>query len=109
MPVSADDFVREIIVPTFRRQVGDNAPYRWSARWWNNPEAVLRLSALWRAWEALRLDPGTGLSVWIRDHADYHLSVLFDPDGPFKRSDDRSTLDQPLPYEPTPPGLCPPN
>lgn len=33
--------------------------------------------------EHLRLDPATGVSVWLRDHAD-HLVVLMDPDGPFR-------------------------
>ncbi|MGV0111135.1 DUF4913 domain-containing protein [Arthrobacter sp. CP30] len=32
--------------------------------------AVSRLNALWRAWETLRLDPGTGMSDWWRIHAD---------------------------------------
>jgi hypothetical protein len=32
----------------------------------------------------LRLEPATGMSVWLRDHADHHMTVLLDPDGPFK-------------------------
>ena len=36
---SVDEFGREIICPTFRRRVGERAPYRWSAEWWRNTEA----------------------------------------------------------------------
>ena len=52
--------------------------------WWKHPEAVARMDALWRAFEQLRQDPGTGMSVFWRDHADHHMSVLLDADGPFK-------------------------
>ena len=45
---------------------------------------MIRLEALWRAWEHLRLDPATGMSVWLRDHADHHMGVLLSSDGPFK-------------------------
>src|SRR5687768_12098473 len=80
---SVDEFVREMVVPIFRRKVGDRSPFRWPAEWWRHPEAVIRLEALWRAWEHLRLDPATGMSVWLRDHADHHLAILFSDYGPF--------------------------
>jgi hypothetical protein len=104
---SVDEFVREMIVPVFRRKVGDRSTMRWSAEWWRHPEAVLRLEALWRSWEHLRLDPATGLSVWLRDHADHHLSILFSDYGPFGKSQDSTDHGDPLPYEPPPPGLFP--
>ena len=44
------------------------------------------MDALWRTLEALRQDPGTGMSVFWRDHADHHMNVLLDADGPFKGS-----------------------
>ena len=53
-------------------------------QWWKHPEAIARMDALWRAFEQLRQDPGTGMSVFWRDHADHHMSVLLDGDGPFK-------------------------
>lgn len=28
------------------------------------------MEALWRAWEHLRLDGATGISVWFKDHAE---------------------------------------
>ena len=81
---SVDEFVREFVCPVFRRNVGEEgrADYRWSARWWESAEAITRLEALWRAWEHLRMDPSTGISVWLRDHADHHLGVLMSATGP---------------------------
>jgi hypothetical protein len=46
--------------------------------------ASVALEALWRAWEYLRLDAHTGMSVWFRDHADHHMAVLLSADGAFK-------------------------
>jgi len=102
---TVDDFVREFLCPTFRRPVGPGTPLRWSARWWESAEAIIRLDAIWRAWETLRLDAGTGLSVWLKDHADYHLAILMSPTGPFRNSEDSARITEPLPYEPPPPGL----
>ncbi len=61
---SVDEFVRQFICPTFRRNVGQEglADHRWSARWWQSAEAITRLEAIWRAWEHLRMDPATGTS-----------------------------------------------
>jgi hypothetical protein len=100
-----DEFVREMIVPTFRRRVGDRSQFHWAADWWRYPEAVVRLEALWRAWEHLRLDPATGMSVWLRDHADHHLGVLFSDYGPFSKSTDVTEHGAPLPYREPPAGL----
>lgn len=33
------------------------------------------------------LDGATGISVWWRDHADHHMRVLMDPQGPFYNCD----------------------
>ncbi len=102
---SIDEFVREIIVPVFMRRVGPEGERRWCARWWESTEAIMRLEALWRSWEHLRLDPGTGMSVWLRDHLDHHLVALMDPDGPFATSQDKSRPGQMLPYDPPPLGM----
>ena len=84
----------------------------WAARWWEYDEAVIRIEALWRSWEHLRQDPSTGMSVWWRDHADHHMSVLMDPQGPFAAADaiapeNQCSKGQPLPYTPPPAGLFP--
>ena len=60
---------------------------------------------MWRSWEHHRLDPATGISTWLRDHADYHLGILMSPNGPFANSRDTATLDKPLPYQAPPNGL----
>jgi len=104
---SVDEFVREFLSPIFSRNIGERAEARWSARWWESAEAVVRLEAVWRAWEHLRLDPATGTSVWLRDHLDHHLGVLMSPTGPFARSQDSAKPGEPLPYEPPPEGLFP--
>lgn len=107
---STDQFVREFVCPVFRRNVGETgrAEYRWSARWWESAEAVIRLEAMWRSWEQARLDPATGISTWLRDHADYHLSILMSPTGPFAHSTDTaSSVADPLPYTTPPSGLFP--
>lgn len=108
---SVDQFVREYLRAVYRRKI-DGRHRVWAARWWQYDEAVIRLEALWRAWEHLRLDGSTGMSVWWRDHADHHMAVLMDPDGPFYPED--PTIEQnlckkgaPLPYEEPPDGLFP--
>ncbi|MFN8185226.1 MAG: DUF4913 domain-containing protein [Candidatus Nanopelagicales bacterium] len=105
---SVDEFVRGLVVPVFRRNVGPRVEARWSARWWESAEAIMRLEAMWRSWEALRHDPATGVSNWLKDHADHHLAVLMSPAGPFARSLDEAKATDPLPYTPPPDGLFPP-
>lgn len=74
-------FVSDRLVHLYARRLGQT--YVWCPEWFRHAEALSRLDALWRAWEHLRLDPATGISVWWRDHADPHMSVLLSPDGPF--------------------------
>ena len=41
------------------------------------------------------------MSVWFRDHADPHMAVLMDPDGPFAGAtseEDVNRRGDPLPY-----------
>ena len=108
---SVDEFVREYLRNAYRRRI-DGKHRIWAAHWWEYDEAVIRLEALWRSWEHLRQDPSTGMSVWWRDHADHHMSVLMDPQGPFHAADAASRENQetkggPLPYVAPPLGLFP--
>lgn len=106
---SVDEFVREYLRNVYRRRIDARSRY-WAAAWWRYDEAVIRLEALWRAWEHLRLDPSTGMSVWWRDHADHHMAVLMDPAGPFSTADgedDRNGRGEPLPYVEPPSGMFP--
>ncbi|MEJ7894180.1 MAG: DUF4913 domain-containing protein [Solirubrobacteraceae bacterium] len=99
-------FVREQLVPMYRRPLGGQG-VTWCPQWWRHAEAIARLEALWRAWEHLRLDPATGMSVWFRDHADHHMPVLLSADGPFKgcKPDKHGERLDPLPLDPPPDGL----
>jgi hypothetical protein len=78
------EFVENYLSVVYRRQVSDLSDTVWCPEWWNHPEAMARLDAVWRAWEHLRQDGATGMSVWFLDHADKHMAVLLDPKGPFK-------------------------
>ncbi len=105
-----DAFVRELLAPTYRRVV-DGRNRTWCPQWWRHAEAIARLEAMWRSWEHLRQDPATGVSVWFRDHADPHMAVLLDPDGPFKPcSPEKGHVPraEPLPLADPPPGLFAP-
>ena len=103
---SVDAFVRDFVCVTFTRPLGSEHGRFWDAEWWRHPEAVLRLEALWHAWEAAQDEPG-GMSSWLRDHADYHLGVLMAGDGPFGGSVHRSAAGEPLPYTAPPSGMFP--
>ncbi|MDR7170338.1 hypothetical protein J2W56_004089 [Nocardia kruczakiae] len=78
------EFVESFLKDVYRRQVTDLTDTVWCPEWWKHPEAALRLDALWHAWEYLRQDGQTGMSAWFLEHADPHMSKLFDPRGPFK-------------------------
>ena len=78
---AVEDWVIDQFLPAFRRTLGGE--FRWCAQWWKHDEAVSRLIALWHAWEVLRLQPGTGLGVWYRDHLDHQLPILMGARGPF--------------------------
>jgi len=102
------EFVGEKLAPTYRRHVNPGGGITWCPQWWKHAEAIGRLEALWRAWEFLRLEGATGMSVWWRDHADHHMSVLLSADGPFKGcspDDGHKSKLPPLPCEEPPAGL----
>ena len=77
------DWAHAFLLPTFIRPVGGQI--RWCEQWSQHPEAVLRLEAMWRAWESMRLEDGTGMSVYLLHHLDPGLTALTAPTGPFAR------------------------
>lgn len=104
-----DQFVDQYLRHVYARQI-DGQSRVWAAEWWRYPEACVRLSALWRAWEELRHDGAFGMSVWFRDHADHHMPVLMDPQGPFVAAsvhadENKCGKGEPLPHLPAPDGL----
>jgi hypothetical protein len=78
---AVEEWVTSYFLPMFRRTLGGE--YRWCAQWWQHAEAISRLTSLWHAWESLRLQPGTGIATWYRDHLDQQLPVLMGARGPF--------------------------
>jgi hypothetical protein len=79
--LAVEDWVIDYFLPMFRRALGGE--YRWCGQWWRHGEAISRLTALWHAWEVLRLQPGTGIATWYRDHLDHQLPILMGARGPF--------------------------
>lgn len=103
---SLDRFVSEYLLALYRRAVSGQGT-TWCPEWWRHPEAWVRLDAIWRAWEYLRLDPATGISTWLRDHADPHMAVLLSSNGPLRgcKPDGHCARPlQPLPSTPIPQG-----
>lgn len=98
------DFFGEYLAPMIRRR--DGGGRRWCSEWWRHPEAVARLTALWHAWETLRLEGGTAMSDWWIHHFDPHFFVLADAErGPFQACGDghkdklKALPNDPLPLE----------
>lgn len=81
---SVQAWVGEWFAPIFGRRLG---AVHWCAQWWRHDEASFRLEALWRSWEMARYDGGLGMALWLRDHLDTQLRVLFSGDGPFQACD----------------------
>lgn len=78
-----ETWVTTIYVTTYMRKMGGQI-LRWCAQWWQHPEAIVRLTALWQTWEAARIneDPGA-MADWIRVYHDGLTPVLLSADGPF--------------------------
>lgn len=94
-------WVNGFFVLTFARPASEVC---WCERWWDHPEAVLRLDALWRTWEAAALDPVRGVADWLRDYLDHGLSVLLSPAGPFAGCREGAhAAPSALPVSPAPP------
>jgi hypothetical protein len=94
-------FVRDFFAPTFGRPIGGTT--RWCPNWYDHLEAMLRLEALWRAFESLRLDPQTGIATWLRDYVDHALPQLTSATGPFARCGTGHEPDKGLPVNAPPP------
>jgi Domain of unknown function (DUF4913) len=93
---SLDDWVEEYFSPTFSRSVGGEL--RWCAQWREHAEGIGRLEALWRSWEALRLDPALGMATWFTNYLDPMLATLLSRSGPFSQcSSDRHAATHRLP------------
>ncbi|MEU8132466.1 DUF4913 domain-containing protein [Streptodolium elevatio] len=84
---SVEEFVNAYLAAIVARRLGQGTSL-WCPEWWRHTEAVVRFTALWRAFESLALEPEEGISTWWIHHADPHLRALMDPDfGPFALCD----------------------
>jgi Domain of unknown function (DUF4913) len=105
---SLEDWVATVFCPTFVRR--STPTFRWCSQWWRHSEAISRLEALWRTWEALRLDPLFGMATWYRDHLDHQLAALTAAAGPFADCDPLRHFppeSERLPHTPAPAGWWP--
>jgi hypothetical protein len=82
---SAVEFFAELLAQSYVREVNEGATFAWCPEWYKHPEALIRMEAIWRAWEHLRLEPALGVSTWWLNHADPHMRILMDKEGPFKK------------------------
>lgn len=79
------DFVENYVAINYRRAVEDHDPsVLWCPKWWLHGEVKERFTALWTAFEALRLGKKLEQSLFWLQHFDPMMARIFDPEGPFK-------------------------
>ncbi len=104
---NVEAFVVGFLAPTISRKlVAGGRGLTWCPQWWMHAEAIARLMALWEAWEALRLDGGTAMGTWWRDHCGPQLGVLMNgEEGPLHlcKPDQHGGIPASLKSTPTPP------
>ncbi|MEQ4568505.1 DUF4913 domain-containing protein [Paenarthrobacter sp. CAP02] len=82
------------------------APIRWCRQWWNHESVMMRLTALWQAYEVAYAEGGGAVSTWMLDHADRHFDRIMAEGGPLSecRSDHGHKMTR-YPVDPLPEGL----
>lgn len=82
------------------------APIRWCKQWWNHESVMMRLTALWQAYEVAYAEGGGAVSTWMLDHADRHFDRIMAEGGPLSecRSDHGNNMTR-YPVDPLPEGL----
>lgn len=91
-------WVEHVYAPTYVRKITQTQ--RWCPSWWAHPEAIVRLTALWRTWEAARAsEDDTAMADWVRAYLDAINPVLLAADaGPFAScAPDRHSEQAPMP------------
>ena len=105
-PLCADveTWVEHVYTVVFIRRISQSQ--RWCSQWWAHAEAIIRLSALWRTWEAARVsEEDSAIADWLRTYFDTLNPVLLSDDGPFASCTPQRHSDQrPLPLAPPPAG-----
>lgn len=90
---NVDRFLHEFLLPSWRHDTST----KWCRKWYLHAEAVSRLDALWRAYEAMRVGDPTGMAVWWRDYADPLMASLTSTTGTFAGCDARRDQHAPMP------------
>lgn len=91
-------WVEHVYAPTYIRKITQTQ--RWCPSWWAHPEAIVRLTALWRTWEVARAsEDDTAMADWVRAYLDAINPVLLAADaGPFAScAPDRHSEQAPMP------------
>jgi hypothetical protein len=92
------EFVDGFIRPMYATTLNDQDTVNWSKRWYTHPEAVARLSGLWRIYEIQRAkDKQHFLEEFLRIHADYHMRHLMADGSVFSRCSSSDVPSIPLP------------
>ena len=110
-----DAFVEGFISVVYERATDGSQTLTWCPQWWMHDEAVLRLRALWTAWEHMRLHDGpTAMAAWLVEYADPIMATVLSVEaGPFRgckttergHKPDRPHPEGRLPCHPAPAGL----
>lgn len=80
------EFVVSYLNPNYVRRIERET--RWCQEWWRHSEALARLDALWRSFEAHRVSSdANAMAVWWRDFADPTMGSLTRLKGPFEQCD----------------------
>lgn len=97
-------FVDGFIRPHYPTSQAKQDQANWSKRWYDHPEVVARLDALWRTYERMRAaDPQGFLESFLRVHADYHMRQIMSDTGVFASCSHTDTPSIPLPVLPPKP------
>lgn len=82
-----DHFVNEFLCRIYERST--DGAMRWCPQWWVHDGAVFRFTALWQAWESMRLSEGpTASAKWLTYYGDPIMGQVFASDGgPFEGCD----------------------
>lgn len=90
---NVDAFLHDFLLPSWRHTYSGT---KWCRDWYKHSEAVSRLDALWRSYEAMRVGDPTGMAVWWRDFADPTMASLTRPEGTFAGCNPETGQHQPL-------------
>lgn len=80
------EWVNGSVVPVYVATRVPSFQTPWCATWWERPEAVGRLHAIWLAYQAMSDTAeadATAPHEWHRDHLDPAMGQLRAPDRPF--------------------------